>query len=187
MKFPVYILLLLVSFSSCKASSYILPESYPVQISEEKVYLFDTLVINYQNLKLKLTKGSMLTIDTEVGPTGLIIFSSGSFTYFNTLVKQTHADTIKSLVFMRFNPDEFNKIVDLKKYKPTPNAEICKRAWKAFGAYFRNNYHFNQDALIPKDGSYSIVIDGKNTGCLDYSYVAENNDNIIFRVKNWVW
>lgn len=176
----------LVIISSCKDVNLIMTRPFPVQIDKHKVYAFDTLVITYQNLTMRLNKGKMMTIDTELGPTGLIILSSGTFNYFNTSIKQNTADTIQSLALMRFNPEEFDKVVNLKQFRPTTDARACEKAWKVFGAYFRHNYHSSYEALLPPKGNFSVVIDGKVTGYMDYSYDFEKDENTIFAVRRLI-
>jgi hypothetical protein len=144
-----------------KVKSEFEDKTFPIQLDADGVYLFDTVHVAFQNIRIILGRGQMIPLESEAGITGLIVFSEGTLFHYNNTLIERSVEEVGDFVFIRFNPNDLKFIINLDSLEMESDREIYKRAWSVIDLYFKHSYSKGFEAEIPKEGSYSVIMPDK--------------------------
>lgn len=137
-------------------------QSYPITVSATKVRMFDTLSVQFANLKLEGQEIFAVPITTEVGVTGAVLVGRGKYNYTPEAGKSFAGDF--HAVMLRFNPKDADAVIKLSSGKAVADRGAAELAKAILAKSFRHCYHAGEEALIPSETALAADLFSRQLG-----------------------
>lgn len=140
------------------------PKSYPIQLNADDVREFGTLKINYAGVELSSAGVSGIPISCGAGITGMMLVGNGTFRFAPP--EGSAIEGAFRAAMLRFNPQDQRSILPLDNVPKVTDRGIQEMSSHLLKQAFRHCWQANGDALIPDEGSLSVVLYCKEHGDL---------------------
>jgi hypothetical protein len=140
------------------------PKSYPISLNANEVREFAPLSVKYGGLHLWSSEVSGIPITCEAGVTGMVLIGNGSFRF-----EPEGGDVIEGhfrAAMLRFNPKDQREILAFDKIPAITDRAVHEMSNHLLKEAFRHCWHSGMEALIPDEGSLSVVLYSKEHGDL---------------------
>ncbi len=140
------------------------PKSYPISLNANEVREFAPLSIKHGGLHLWSSEVSGIPISCEAGVTGMVLIGNGSFRFV-----PEGGDAIEGhfrAAMLRFNPKDQREILAFDKIPAITDRAVHEMSNHLLKEAFRHCWHSGMEALIPEEGSLSVVLYSKEHGDL---------------------
>lgn len=141
--------------------------TYPITLSAKKVVEFDSLSVQFANLKLEGKSITAVPISTEVGITGAVLIGTGTYEY-KPAADKSFKGTFHTAM-LRFNPKDANSIIKLGDGKSVTDKGAQALARSILATTFGHCYHSGSDALIPAKGALAADVMSRELGDVLFS------------------
>jgi hypothetical protein len=152
------------------------PKSYPISLNANEVREFAPLNVTYGGLHLWSSEVSGIPITCEAGVTGMVLIGNGSFRF-----EPEGGDVIEGhfrAAMLRFNPKDQREILAFDKIPAITDRAVHEMSNHLLKEAFRHCWHSGMEALIPDEGSLSVVLYSKDHGDLLIS--SGSKDTIVY-------
>ena len=141
-------------------------DSCRIRLDPQHVISIAELEISYGDFLIQLGRSVLVPIGCDRGVTGVVIIGQGSFSYRTANDQPPFSDGFHAAM-LRFNPEEYENIVNLQGVKPEKDVGAVELAEHVLNDIFHHCWwHRDMEAFIPLKQCLSAVFYSKKHGDL---------------------
>lgn len=137
-------------------------KAFPVSLSADDVREFAPLNVQLNELTLTSLGIAGIPMTCEPGITGVMLIGDGKFRF-----SPKDGEVIEGqfrAAMLRFNPNEQEQILPLAKIEPVTDHAVHEMSSLLMRQTMRRCWHSGADALIPEEGTLSVVVYSREHG-----------------------
>lgn len=137
-------------------------KAFPVALSADDVREFAPLNVQLNDLAMTSLGILGIPMTCEPGVTGVMLIGDGKFRF-----SPKDGEVIEGqfrAAMLRFNPKEQDQILPLEKHAPVTDYAVHEMSSLLMKQTMRRCWHSGPDALIPEEGTLSVVVYSREHG-----------------------